>query len=95
MSGFLVSRLLVSKFYAVLVFGCLVAKFQGFTKCPFHVFLIDIDLTSKVSKNLLHGSSGFVGARFFQTSQKCGCSFVSDFQQYYLPKMIPDFSWII
>ena len=35
------------------------------TKFPFRVFVIDIDLITKISKILLDGSSGVVGARPF------------------------------
>ena len=80
--GFLVSWLFVFLGFFV-GFGFLVSWFQRFkasfnvirryfvniTNFPFYVFLIDIDLMSKIFCILLHGSSSFLGERLSQHFQ--------------------------
>ena len=82
--GFLVSwfqRFLFSWFHSFLVswlLGFEVSWFLGFKVSnichffPFHVFLIDIDLISKIFKISLDVSSGFFGARIFENCQRLG-----------------------
>ena len=60
---------MVLSFYGFIVlwfYAFLVSWFQSFTKFPFHAFLIDIDLITKIFKFLLDGYSSSVGARLFQ-----------------------------
>ena len=71
-SWFLVSRFLVSWFRSFVVSRFLGYWFQYFKDLPtipFHVFLIEIDPISKI---LLDGSMGFVGARLFGNGQHVG-----------------------
>ena len=68
---------LVSGFQSLLVSKALGFKIIGFKVSKIHqmsisCFLEDIDPISKVSKNLLDGSSGFLGIPLFENVQYFG-----------------------
>ena len=66
-----------------------VSKFQGFKKTLmcledigsmlpnlYFMFLVDIDLQSKIFKILLNGSAGFLGGRHLENSRSLGFDFL-------------------
>ena len=74
--GFLVSRISGFNFFLVSWFqrfkkslNVFVGNLVHITNCPFHVFLLDIALRSKIFEILLNGSSELIGARLVEICQ--------------------------
>ena len=97
--GFLVSRIL--GFRVAWFLGFEVSWFQSFKdsmipyyQIPSSCFLIDIDLTSKIFRMSLDGSSGLSGARLFPTFSNNMKSTILKLPNRIFSKMLWDPSWI-